>query len=114
MIKFVGMSSEHSTLPKQLCDSSEKSEVFCTYAWIETDEIDTSKLPDFYDGRIPVTVVDYKPKRSKRTEFVICDPVWQWIEEARPDEIQKWIERNIEKLNQLFIDFANNNGYLTK
>ena len=63
---------------------------------------------------IPVTVVDYKPKRSKRMEFVICDPVWQWIEEARPDEIQKWIERNIEKLNQLFIDFANNNGYLTK
>ena len=36
MIRFTSMSSEHKDVPN--------SKLFCTYAWIETDEIDSEEF----------------------------------------------------------------------
>ncbi len=109
MIKCVGFSSEHKKIPNHLLLSSETTnrnksanirdlktefysnysyDVYCTYAWFETDKVDTSTLPDFYEGRIPIAVMDYRPKYSKRTKFVFKEPIWGFIEEARTSEIQ--------------------------
>ena len=125
MIRFTNMSSEHKLLPNRLLLSSEMSErnrrssmyrddstnayneysydCYCTYAWIETDELDnTNEEP----VEIPVAVMDYRPKYSKRTEFVFEEPLWSWIETERTEEQQKWISKNIDKLNDIFIAFA--------
>ena len=130
MIKFVGMASEHTTIPESLMDKSEfrknnqtpdylrysydpstnknvdngKYSVYCTYAWIKTDEIE---VHNDYDDEIPVAVMDYKPKYSKRTQFVFEEPVWHWIEDLRTADEQRWISKNIDKLNEIFKDFAN-------
>ena len=131
MIKCVGLSSEHTQVPNRLLLSSESTDrnrytyswdldkehsfnIYCTYAWFETDEIDISSLPDFCDNQIPIAVMDYKPKYSKRTIFIFEDPIWDFIEEACTPEIQRWIEQNLERINELFIAFAKSNGYLEK
>lgn len=96
MIRFTSMSSEHKDVPN--------SKLFCTYAWIETDEIDSEEFA--------IAVMDYKPSHSKRTEFIFSEPIWNWIAEDRTEEQQKFIDKNFDKLNELFIDFAQKNGYL--
>ena len=126
MFKFVGISSEHKYIPNHLLLSSERTErnrrnnweyknddvtpydeysfnQFCTYAWIETDEVDVSNESD---NQLPIAVIDYKPKYSKREQFVFEEPIWSWIEESRTEEQQRWISRNIDKLNDAFIAFA--------
>jgi len=101
MIRFVGMASEHTPIPESCMD---KYAVYCTYAWVETDEIDTE---DF-----PIAVLDYKPKYSKRTNFIFSDPIWRFIQDERTREQQEFIDKNFNKLNELFIDFAKTQGYL--
>ena len=85
MIKFIDMADEHTELPRSLLVGSEKL-VYCTYAWIETDEI---VVQNDYQNRIPITVIDYKPKYSRRTTFVISNPIWDWIEDLRSAEEQR-------------------------
>lgn len=109
MFKFVGISSEQKPLPIELVHISERPKryddrtehQYCTYAWIETDEVETNK-----DNKIPIAVKDSKYMYSKRTQFVFEEPIWDWIEEERTEEQQKWIEQNINKLNDMFIIFA--------
>lgn len=36
MIKFTGMADEHTVLPSRLVG---KNDIYCTYAWVVTDEI---------------------------------------------------------------------------
>ena len=78
--------------------------IYCSYAYIETDEIDTEEFP--------IAVMTYKPKYSKRTTFIFVEPIWQFIADIRTLEQQKFIEANFDKLNELFIDFAHAQGYL--
>jgi hypothetical protein len=104
MIKFTSMSSEHTTIPKQCLDKSEHKDVYCTYTWIETDEIDTEKFP--------IAVMDYRPKYSKRTNFIFSEPLWRFMQDERTREQQEFIDKNFDKLNELFIDFAKTQGYL--
>lgn len=123
MIRIINMADEHKLIPNGLLDKSEmrksnekpdyqrwdhdveKYKVYCTYAWIETDEIETE---DF-----PIAVMDYKPKYSKRTIYVFAEPIWQFMQDERTPEQQKFIERNLNKINELFIDFAQSQGFLT-
>lgn len=107
MIKFVYMADEHKELPRSLLVSSEKLE-YCTYAWIETDEI---VVQNDYQNLIPIAVIDYKPKYSRRTNFALSEPVWNWITDLRSVEEQQFIDRNIDKINELFIEFAEANGF---
>jgi len=123
MIRCVGFSSEHKEVPNRLLFGSkstdenkhilsdEQSSNVCTYAWFETDEIDTSTLPDYYNNRIPIAVMDYKPCFNCNV-FVFEEPIWSYIEDTRTPEIQRWIEQNLERINELFITFAQANGYL--
>lgn len=126
MIRFTSMSSEHKEVPNKCLISSEMTQrnrrgyesrddkwnpydeysfnIYCTYAWIETDEIDSEEFA--------IAVMDYKPSYSKRTEFVFSEPIWNWIAEERTEEQQTFIDKNFSKLNELFIDFAQKNGYL--
>lgn len=128
MIKFTGMSSEHKAIPESCMDKSEfrknnetpnylrwdyvngkkvdngQYSIYCTYAWISTDEIDTE---DF-----PIAVMDYKPSYSKRSTFIFSEPIWNFIKDERTPQQQQFIERNFDKLNDLFIDFAKSQGYL--
>jgi len=125
MIKFVSIASEHELVPNQFLDKSEMTErnrvsyneswlshdldrasykVYCTYAWIETDEIE---VHNNFGNQIPVAVMDYRPKYSRRTQFVFEEPVWHWIEDLRTPDEQRWISRNIERINELFKEFAN-------
>lgn len=125
MIKFIDMASEHKELPNTLVDSSEATDrnrknrsyvqsenpydkysynIYCTYALISTDEINTD---NFY-----IAVMDSKPKYSRRTKFVFEEPIWTFIENERTEEQQKFISKNIDRLNELFIEFAQKNGYL--
>ena len=83
MLKFTGKAGEHKEVPKQYLVGSEEK-VYCTYAWIKTDELNI-------EDQIPIVVLDYKPKYSRRTQFVFEDPIWNWIEEERTSEIQLWI-----------------------
>lgn len=108
MIKFVSMADEHTELPRSLLVGSEKL-VYCTYAWIETDEI---VVQNDYQNLIPITVIDYKPKYSRRTTFVISNPIWDWIEDLRSAEEQRFIDRNIDKINEIFIEYAKSIKYL--
>ena len=103
MIKFTGMSSEHTNLPTYISKLSRDR--YCTYAWIVTDEINS-------EDEFAVTVMDYKPKRSKQTKFVFTEQVWGFIERERTEEQQNFIDKNIDRLNELFIDFAQSIGYL--
>ena len=125
MLKFVCMASEHKLVPNNLLHKSEMVQrnvrslnykedgvtpsneksfnVYCTYAWIEADEI---VVKNKYDNQIPIAVMDYKPKYSRRTQFIFEEPVWQWIEEMRTNEEQKWISRNIDRINTIFKSFA--------
>lgn len=107
MIKFVSMADEHTELPRSLLVGSEKS-VYCTYAWIETDEI---VVQNDYQNRIPITVIDYRPKYSRRTNFVMSNPIWTWITDLRSAEEQRFIDKNIDKINEIFIEYAESNGY---
>ena len=108
MIKFIDMADEHTDLPRSLLVGSEKL-VYCTYAWIETDEI---VVQNDYQNRIPITVIDYKPKYSRRTTFVISNPIWDWIEDLRSAEEQRFIDKNIDKINEIFIEYAKSIKYL--
>lgn len=126
MLKFVSIASEHKLVPNNLLHQSEMTQrnkrdywdyknddltpydknsfnVYCTYAWIETDEID---IKNERDNQIPIAVMNYKPKYSRRIQFVFEEPIWQWIEEMRTDEEQKWISRNIDRINTIFKSFA--------
>ena len=152
MIKFVYLGDEHERLPECCIDSSElrksnetedylrwkydsngkkvdtgKYSVYCTYAYIETDEL-TSNGPfnkikgpqdmwkngqDAEHARFPITVMDYRPKYSKRTIYIFSEPIWHFIADERTDEQQKFIDKNFDKLNEMFIAFAKSQGYLT-
>ena len=97
MLKFTGKAGEHKEVPKQYLVGSEEK-AYCTYAWIETDELNI-------EDQIPIAVLDYKPKYSRRTQFVLEDPIWNWIEEERTSEIQLWISKNIDRINEEFKSF---------
>ena len=97
MLKFTCKASEHKEVPKQYLVGSEEK-VYCTYAWIKTDELNI-------EDQIPIAVLDYKPKYSRRTQFVLEDPIWNWIEEERTSEIQLWISKNIDRINEEFKSF---------
>lgn len=103
MIKFTGISSEHTQLPASISKLSRDH--YCTYVWIVTDEINS-------EDKFVIAVMDYKPKRSKQTKFVFTEPVWGFIERERTEEQQNFIDKNIDRLNELFIDFAQSIGYL--
>lgn len=133
MIKFTRMADEHIRLPESCIDKSEFNKsnyspeyelavktgnfqkifrdnlpehaVYCTYAWIETDEINTEEFP--------IAVMDYKPKYSKRTNFIFSEPIWSFMKDERTKEQQQFIDRNFDKLNDMFIAFAKSQGYLT-
>lgn len=131
MIKFTSLSSEHVRLPENLIDKSEMNKnnyspeyenaeigkdlqamfyckekyvVYCTYAWIKTDEIDSEEFP--------IAVLDYKPKYSKRTTFIFKEPIWKFMQDERTSEQQKFMDQNFDKLNELYLDFARSQGYL--
>lgn len=132
MIRFTGMADEHTRIPESCMDKSEFNKsnyspeyelaiktknfqkifrenlpehaVYCTYAWIETDEIDTEEFP--------IAVMDYKPKYSKRTNFIFSEPIWSFMKDERTKEQQQFIDKNFDKLNELFIAFAKSQGYL--
>lgn len=103
MIKFTEMSSEHTRLPAYISKLSIYH--YCTYAWIVTNEINS-------EDKFAVAVMEYKPKRSKQTKFVFTEPVWGFIKRERTEEQQNFIDKNIDRLNELFIDFAQSIGYL--
>ena len=129
MIKFIRMADEHIRIPESCIDKSEfrknnetpdyirwdyvngkkvdngQYSIYCTYAWISTDEIDTE---DF-----PIAVMDYKPSYSKRTNFIFSEPIWNFIKDERTKEQQQFIDKNFDKLNDMFIAFAKSQGYLT-
>lgn len=124
MIRITNFASEHKLLPDQYVDKSEmrksnalpdylkvgkdqneRYKIYCTYAWIETDEIDSENFP--------VTVITYRPKYSKRTQYVLADPIWDFMKDERTPEQQKFIDKNLDKLNTLFIECAQSQGYLT-
>ena len=105
MIRFNPVfSSEHTEIPDYLKDKSEKNIVFCTYAWIFSDEIGEEEFP--------IAVLDYKPQKSKRIQFIFSDPIWHFISEERTKEQQEFIDKNLDKLNELWIECAHNSGYL--
>lgn len=128
MIRITGMADEHTRIPESCMDKSEfrknnetpdylrwdyvngkkvdngQYSVYCTYAWIETDEIDTEKFP--------IAVMDYKPKYSKRTNFIFSEPLWNFMKDERTKEQQQFIDKNFDKINSLFIDYAKSQGYL--
>ena len=131
MIRFTSLSSEHTRLPENLIDKSEMNKhnysseyehavlfnnykaqfyckepyvVYCTYAWIQTDEIDSEEFP--------IAVLDYKPKYSRRTTFIFKEPIWKFMQDERTNEQQKFIDQNFDKLNDLYLDFAKSQGYL--
>lgn len=97
MLRIITVASEHKELSNKYLSKSE-SKVYCTYAWIETDELNI-------EDQIPIAVLDYKPKYSRRTQFVFEDPIWTWIEEERTSEIQLWISKNIDRINEEFKSF---------
>lgn len=105
MIKFNPIcSSEHTSIPNHLKEKSEKNEVYCTYAWIYADEIGEEEFP--------IAVLDYKPSYSRRTQFVFSEPIWKFIEDERTNEQQHFIDKNLDKLNELWIECAKSQGYL--
>lgn len=133
MIKINTFASEHKLVPNNLLLSSERTDknhrdywlnhndnltpydnysfdVYCTYAWIETDELETSN--DDECSKFPIAVMDYKPSYSRRAQFVFSEPIWNFIENERTSEQQQFIDRNLGKLNDIWIDCAQNQGYL--
>ena len=124
MIRFLSISNEHKEVPNSCLISSEMTKrnkrdydktalnscdtysykIYCSYAYIETDEIDTEEFP--------IAVMTYKPKYSKRTTFIFTEPIWQFIADIRTLEQQKFIEMNFDRLNELFINFAHAQDYL--
>ena len=98
MIKFIDIADEH----KEILVRNKKE--YCTYAWIETDEIKSDKFP--------ITVMDYKPKYSRQNKFVFEEPIWGFMQRERTEEQQKFIDKNIDRLNELFIEFAQSNRFL--
>ena len=105
MIKFNPIfSSEHTSIPNYLKDKSEKNEVYCTYAWVYADEIGEEEFP--------IAVLDYKPSRSKRTQFVFSELLWRFMQDERTKEQQQFIDKNLDKLNELWIECAQSQGYL--
>ena len=105
MIKFTEISSEHIQFPARISKLSK--DLYCTYVWIVTDEINS-------EDKFAIAVMDYKPKRSKQTKFVFTEPVWGFIERERTEEQQNFIDKNIDRLNELFVDFVQSIGYLKK
>ena len=111
MIKFTAMASEHTELPKNLIESSERNTEygpFVTYAWFNVEnDSNNEQLQD-----IAIAVMDYKPSYSRRTMFVFTEPIWHFIQDERTPQQQEFINKNIDKLNDLFIDFAHTEGFL--
>ena len=105
MIKFNPIfSSEHTVIPKYLNEKSEKGDVYCTYAWVYSDEIGEEEFP--------IAVLDYKPSYSRRTMFVFSEPIWNFMQDERTNEQQQFIDKNLDKLNELWIECAQKQGYL--
>lgn len=104
MIKFTGMADEHTVIPSRLVG---RNDVYCTYAWVVTDEISEK------EEKFPITVIPYKLKRYNG-RYVFSERVWRFMEDDtyRNSEIDKFIEQNLDKLNDLFIEFAKSQGYL--
>ena len=108
MIRFTGLADEHGELPENLKVKGEKNTAYITYAWVETNELNENEVLEEFI----ITVMDYKPARSQRTEFIFSDPIWHFIQEERTEEQQRFIDKNFDKLNELFIEFAKSQGYL--
>lgn len=105
MIKFNPIfASEHAIIPKYLNEKYEKDDVYCTYAWIFADELGEEEFP--------IAVLDYKPAYSRRTMFVFSEPLWNFIKDERTLEQQQFIDKNLDKLNELWIECAQKQGYL--
>lgn len=104
MIKFTGMADEHTIIPSRLVG---RNDVYCTYAWVVTDEISEK------EEKFPITVIPYKPKRYNG-RYVFSEHVWRFMEDDtyRNSEIDKFIEQNLDKLNELFIEFAKSQRYM--
>ena len=73
-------------------------------AYVETDEID--------DGYFPIAVVDYIPERYTLKYQVETRPIFSWVADCRTEQQQRFLERNIYKINELFVDLAKSEGYL--
>ena len=43
---------------------------------------------------------------------MISNPIWDWIEDLRSAEEQRFIDKNIDKINEIFIEYAKSIKYL--
>lgn len=111
MIKFTGFASEHKEIPEYLYVKGENKEnkQYCTYAYLETDEINTDT-----SEKICIAVMTYKPKRSQRNIFVFSEPIWNFIADERTKEQQNFLNKNLDKINDIWVEYANSQGYLLK
>ena len=112
-LKFISMSSEHKDIlnnnyglpfdeARQLLNSTGSR--YFTYAILDSPI-----------GKLPVAVSPHHAKQLKFKKYqkpwVVSNPVWEWIAEERTDKQQKFIDDNIEDIDEAFKEYITQIGF---
>ena len=106
-LKFISMSSEHKDIldknhglpfdeARQLLNLTGSR--YFTYATLDSPI-----------GKLPIAVSPHNAKQLKFKKYqkpwVVSNPVWEWIAKERTDKQQKFIDDNIEDIDEAFKEY---------